>query len=82
VSGERAPYGTPPGCAWVVVFDYREDNGPSLVGPFNTRGSAWSWLERQRFDSEAHVAPVAWHDMYLPTQPMDRWPNEGGERRG
>ena len=62
------------GYTYVVAFDYRQDghdNGPKLVGPFNTRGAAESWLSRQRYDYEASVSPVAWHDMYLPSQPLD-----------
>ncbi len=56
------------GDSWIVEFDYREDNGPTHVGPFNTKGGAEAWLAKQS-GYEASVIPLAWHDQWLPTQP-------------
>ncbi len=57
-----------PGDTWIVEFDYREDNGPTHVGPFNTKGAAEFWLSKQS-GYEASVIPLAWHNEYLPSQP-------------
>ena len=53
-----------PGC-WIVEFDYREDNGPTRVGPWNTKAGAEAWLARQS-EYVASVVPVAWHNDWLP----------------
>lgn len=32
---------------FVVQFDYRSDNGPTLCGPFATRAAADKWAAKQ-----------------------------------
>lgn len=46
--------------SFVVEFDHRSDDGPLLVGPFDTRDDADAWLEAlPPMDYECNVAPVA-----------------------
>lgn len=44
---------------WVFEFDYRADNGPRLVGPFDTREDGELWLLALDIgDFEGNFAPM------------------------
>jgi hypothetical protein len=47
---------------FIVDFDYRSDNGPRLVGPFDTREHAQLWTDGLRgpgWEAEFCIAPLA-----------------------
>lgn len=45
---------------FIVEFDYRSDDGPVRVGPFDSREDADAWLESlPPMDWECNVAPLA-----------------------
>ena len=47
---------------YVILFEYRSDNGPSLVGPFGTEAAAGRWVTALKLlDSKYSVLP-----MYVP----------------
>lgn len=42
--------------AWVVEFDWRSDDGPNRVGPFESRAQALSWLDTVDCDYDGATA--------------------------
>jgi hypothetical protein len=51
---------------YVVQFDSRNDNGPMLVGPFDSRGEAWEWvgtLAAPGFEASSVVRPMSAPDI-------------------
>ena len=49
-----------------MQFDSRNDNGPMLVGPFDSRGEAWEWvgtLAAPGFEASSVVRPMSAPDI-------------------
>jgi hypothetical protein len=45
---------------FAIEYDYRSDNGPTLVGPFADREEARQWHDRQSIaDAELSIRPLA-----------------------
>lgn len=47
------------GPLFIVVFDYRSDDGPDLCGPFRTRKAADEWAMSLRLrETSYHIAKL------------------------
>jgi hypothetical protein len=44
---------------YVLVFEYRSDDGPSLIGPFGTKEAAVRWVDKRGIeDCSYEVKPL------------------------
>jgi hypothetical protein len=57
---EMLAYDQQQGLPYVIMFDYRSDGGPLLVGPFPTRWAATDYVHTlEPFDAEWMEVPVS-----------------------